>query len=80
LRFVRSVDDAIYLPYLTLMATIMTIGEQRRAGEAARKVGGYSELIRLETERREAKGKGHVVRDGASGRYSFKAGHAAPKK
>jgi hypothetical protein len=62
------------------MATIMTIGEQRRAGEAARKVGGYSELIRLETERRQAKGKGHVVRDGASGRYSFKPGTTAIEK
>jgi hypothetical protein len=57
--------------YIGRMATIMTIGEQRRAGEAARKVGGYSELIRLETERRKAKGQGHVVRDTTSGRYSF---------
>ena len=59
----------------------MTISEQRRAGEAAQKVGGYSELIRLESERRKAKGKGRVVRDGASGRYSFAPGsNAAPKK
>lgn len=68
------------MPYIALMATIMTIGEQRRAGEAARKVGGYSELIRLETERREAKGKGHVVRDVSNGRYSFKPTSASPKK
>jgi hypothetical protein len=67
-------------PYINGMATIMTIGEQRRAGEAARKVGGYSELIRLETERREAKGNGRVVRDAANGRYTFKPGTAAPKK
>lgn len=53
------------------MATIMTIGEQRRAGEAARRVGGYSELIRIESERRKAKGEGHVTRDAKSGRYSF---------
>lgn len=62
------------------MATIMTVGEQRRAGEAARKVGGYSELIRLESERRDAKGKGHVVIDSSSGHYSFKPGSASPKK
>lgn len=62
------------------MATIMTVGEQRRAGEAARKVGGYSELIRLESERREANGQGRVVRDSSNGHYSFKPGAASPKK
>lgn len=53
------------------MASILTIDEQRRAGEAARKVGGYSELIRLEEERRAAKGFGRLERDPSSGRYSF---------
>ena len=62
------------------MATIMTVGEQRRAGDAARKVGGYSELIRIESERRDAKGQGHVVRNASSGQYSFKPGAPSPKK
>lgn len=62
------------------MATIMTVGEQRRAGDAARKVGGYSELIRIESERRDAKGKGHVVHHASSGQYFFKPGALSPKK
>lgn len=61
------------------MATILTTREQKQAGEAARRVGGYSELIRLETERRQAKGKGTVVRDASNGRYSFAPSSAAPK-
>jgi len=74
-----AVDARMMISYIGFMATIMTIGEQRRAGEAARKVGGYSELIRLETERRKAKGQGHVVRDNASGRYTFSP-FKTPKK
>ena len=63
------------------MATILTIEQQRTAGSAARKVGGYAELIRLEGERRAAKGKGRVQREGATGRviFSNKAEPAQPK-
>lgn len=67
--------------YLGPMASIMTIQEQRRAGAAARKVGGYSEIIRLESERRKAGGNGHVVRDTKSGRYTYeRAADSKPKK
>lgn len=62
------------------MASILTLDEQRRTGAAARKVGGYGELIRIEAERRQAKGQGHVVRDAKSGRYSFSASSHSPKK
>jgi len=53
------------------MASILTIDQQRTAGSAARKVGGYSELIRLERERRAAKGHGHVERESGTGRVVF---------
>jgi hypothetical protein len=74
------VDAPSPAPYMNGMASILTIGEQRRVGAAARKVGGYDELIRLESERRRAKGLGHVERDDKSGRYSFVATAAAAKK
>ncbi|WP_242121273.1 hypothetical protein [Sphingomonas lacusdianchii] len=54
------------------MASILTLGQQRQAGSAARKVGGYDELVRLEIERRQAQGKGQLARDGATGRFIFK--------
>jgi hypothetical protein len=60
------------------MATILTIDQQRTAGSAARKVGGYAELIRLERERRAAKGGGHIERDASSGRISFTGKSATP--
>ena len=58
--------------YINLMASILTNDQQRTAGSAARKVGGYAELIRLEGERRAAKGQGHVQRESATGRFVFK--------
>ena len=57
--------------YILHMATILTIDQQRTAGSAAKKVGGYAELIRLEGERRAAKGKGHVQREAGTGRFVF---------
>ena len=63
------------------MASILTIDQQRTAGSAAKKVGGYAELIRLETERRAAKGKGRVQREGTTGRFVFSdKAEATPKK
>jgi hypothetical protein len=61
------------------MATILTIDQQRTAGSAARKVGGYAELIRLERERRAAKGQGHIERDANSGRISFTDKSTSPR-
>ncbi|AYO75514.1 MULTISPECIES: hypothetical protein [Alphaproteobacteria] len=60
------------------MASILTLGQQRKAGTAARKVGGYGELIRLETERRKAKGQGKIVLEASTGRYIFQPKKTAP--
>lgn len=52
-----------------------TSEETAPVGEAARKVGGYDELIRLERERRAILRKGgvaQVVRD-AEGRYTCRS-------
>jgi hypothetical protein len=64
--------------YLSIMASILTIDQQRTAGSAARKVGGYAELIRLEQERRAAKGQGHIQKD-QSGRVVFTGKSATPR-
>jgi hypothetical protein len=55
------------------MASFLTLNQQRTAGAAARKAGGYDELIRLEKERRKAKGNGQVKRDASTGRVIFAA-------
>ncbi|TVV71446.1 hypothetical protein [Sphingomonas solaris] len=60
------------------MASILTIDQQRTAGSAAHKVGGYAELIRLERERRAAKGQGHIQKD-TSGRVVFAGKSATPR-
>lgn len=49
------------------MGAVTTKAEQLRAGLVARRVGGYSELLRLAGERLSQKG-GHFVRDD-EGRY-----------
>lgn len=54
---------------------VLSVKEQRQLGAAARKVGGYSELIRLDAERRGIKGPKKLVRD-HRGRYEYVA---APK-
>ena len=64
-------DAACGADYLTAMTAVTTTDQQVRAGEAARNAGGYSELVRLEAERRAANGQGQVVRDPATGRLSF---------
>jgi hypothetical protein len=53
------------------MATILTPDQQRTASAAARKAGGYDELIRLERERRAANGNGQVEWDRALNRAVF---------
>ena len=57
------------------MTAITTTAQQVKAARAARKAGGYGELIRLEAERRAAGGQGQVVRD-ATGRFSFQPASA----
>jgi hypothetical protein len=57
--------------YSQVMASILTTEQQRTAGAAARKAGGYAEVIRLERERRAAKGQGSIQRDSRSGRLTF---------
>lgn len=42
--------------YSTHMASIMTVKEQRQAGRAARRVGGYMKLIELQSQRRQTRG------------------------
>lgn len=57
--------------YISSMATILTIDQQRTAGLAVDKAGGWDEVIRLEAERRAAKGKGRVLHDARTGRFVF---------
>jgi hypothetical protein len=42
---------------------VTTKQEQQAVASAARKVGGYAELVRLSQELEQAGGKGKVVRD-----------------
>lgn len=51
------------------MTTVTTRKEQVDTASAAKKVGGYSELVRLAAERAQ-KGKNSVVRKDANGRWS----------
>lgn len=58
------------------MASVLTNREQRETSEVARKVGGYSELIRLEGDLRRLERSGvksAIERDQQSGRYSVVA-------
>ena len=61
------------------MATILTIDQQRTVGSAVDKAGGWDEVIRLEAERRTAKGKGRVLHDARTGRSVFSKSLIAPK-
>jgi len=59
--------------YIASVATILTPREQSQTAAAARKVGGYDELLRLERERRQISRDGsatRVHRDPASGRFN----------
>ncbi|QFI61864.1 hypothetical protein D0Y83_00140 [Qipengyuania flava] len=56
-------------PYLGNMASLMTVKEQRKAGRAARMVGGYSKLIEMQSERRKTTAA-HGVRDSGQTRKS----------
>ncbi|RYF14132.1 MAG: hypothetical protein EOO77_14660 [Oxalobacteraceae bacterium] len=58
------------------MASILTIDQQRTAGSAVEKAGGWAEIIQLEAERRAAKGAGRVLRDARTGRFVFSKSNA----
>ena len=55
------------------MAKITSSREQRDTAAAARKVGGYSELVRLAAERRRHGKSSSVTRDTKTGEYHVKA-------
>lgn len=57
--------------YLIAMASVLTVREQEQTSAAARAVGGYEELLKLEQQRRQLSRRGiaaRVQRNG-SGRY-----------
>ena len=53
-----------------MMTTITTRRDQRDTAAAARRVGGYDELVRLANERRRVDGT--VTRDAHTGRWSVR--------
>jgi len=55
--------------YLECMTTITSRQEQRHTASAARRVGGYSELVRLESERLQRGGGGSVAQNPQTGRF-----------
>jgi hypothetical protein len=55
------------------MAKITSSREQRDTASAARKVGGYSELVRLAAEQRKHGKSSSVSRDSETGQYHVKA-------
>lgn len=54
------------------MATITTRKEQKATASAARKVGGYSELVRLAAERHKEGSSGTLSRNAKTGNWSVK--------
>lgn len=56
--------------YLWIMATITTRQNQRSTASAAKRVGGYSELIRLSGERKRSSAA-VVARDASTGRFTI---------
>lgn len=56
--------------YLWIMATITTRHNQRSTASAAKRVGGYSELIRLSGERKRSS-DAVVARDASTGRFTI---------
>jgi len=54
------------------MATITTRQHQRHTAAAARRVGGYSELIRLSAERGHSGAGSMVTRNAITGQWSVR--------
>ena len=74
----RQRHCALYVPlpgsYIKTMTSVLTVREQAETSEAARKVGGYAELMRLQDERRAIKRRGKVaklVREPQTGRFKY---------
>lgn len=57
--------------YLSNMSTITTRRDQRDTAAAARRVGGYQELVRLANERRHSEGS-TVTRDANTGHWGVR--------
>lgn len=55
----------------TIMGILTTRRDQRHTASAARRVGGYSELIRLSSERARSSG-GVLTRNAATGQWTVK--------
>lgn len=57
--------------YLVLMASVLTIREQEQTSAAARAVGGYEQLLKLEQQRRKLSRRGidAKVQRNAAGQY-----------
>ncbi len=55
------------------MTTVTTRKEQSATASAAKKVGGYSELVRLSAARASQGKNSSVVRDTKTGRWDVKA-------
>lgn len=57
------------------MGIVTSLAEQRRVSDAARRVGGYEQLVRLATEKRAA-GPGATLVKRADGQWIYKAQEA----
>lgn len=55
------------------MGTMTTRRDQRVTADAARRVGGYSELVRLAAERRRQGDGSTIVRDAGTGEWRVKS-------
>ena len=56
------------------MASVLTLREQEETAEAARKVGGYGELMRLQDERTAIRRRGKfakLVKNPQTGRFKY---------
>jgi len=59
------------------MVVLTTTRDQIRVGAAAKRAGGYDELVRLDREKRRA-GKGAVLKRRPDGRLYYAADRQAP--
>jgi hypothetical protein len=55
------------------MAVVTSISEQQRVADAARKVGGYEQLVRLAREKQAAGANAKLVKDNDTGQWTYKA-------
>jgi len=55
------------------MGVVISLAEQRRVADAARRVGGYDQLVRLAKEKRAAQPGAKLVRNAATGQWTYKS-------